>query len=86
MTLMIVFPNFTEQPVFAEPGKSVDIRGNASHLKEMTVKGTKANKLMNAFREQILSASPVEMKKRAIQTAEDNPESPVAGIWCADIS
>lgn len=78
MTLMIVFPNFTEQPVFAEPGKSVDIRGNASHLKEMTVKGTKANKLMNAFREQILSASPVEMKKRAIQTAEDNPESPVA--------
>ena len=41
MTLMIVFPNFTEQPVFAEPGKSVDIRGNASHLKEMTVKGTR---------------------------------------------
>lgn len=78
MTLMIVFPNFTEQPVFAEPGKSVDIKGNASHLKELTVKGTKANKLMNAFREQILSASPAEIKKRAIQMAEDNPESAVA--------
>ena len=75
MTLMIVFPNFTEQPVFAEPGKSVDIKGNASHLKELTVKGTKANKLMNAFREQILSASPAEIKKCAIQMAEDNPES-----------
>ena len=47
MTLMIVFPNFTEQPVFAAPGKSVDIKGDASHLKEMTVKGTKANELMN---------------------------------------
>lgn len=78
MTLMIVFPNFTEQPVFAEPGKSVDIKGNASHLKELTVKGTKANKLMNAFREQILSASPAEIKKHAIQMAEDNPESAVA--------
>ena len=78
MTLMIVFPNFTEQPVFAEPGKSVDIKGNASHLKELTVKGTKANKLMNAFREQILSASPAEIKKCAIQMAENNPESAVA--------
>lgn len=78
MTLMIVFPNFTEQPVFAEPGKSVDIKGNASHLKELTVKGTKANKLMNAFRKQILSASPAEIKKCAIQMAEDNPESAVA--------
>ena len=50
MTLMIVFPNFTEQPVFAEPGKSVVIKGNTSHLKELTVKRTKANKLMTAFR------------------------------------
>lgn len=78
MTLMIVFPNFTEQPVFAEPGKSVDINGDASHLKEMTVKGTKNNELMNTFREQILSASPSEMTKRAVQMAEDHPESAVA--------
>lgn len=56
-TLVIVFPNYTEQPVFAQPGKSVDIKGDASHLKEMTVKGTKDNELMNKFREQIHSAS-----------------------------
>lgn len=78
MTLMIVFPNFTEQPVFAQPGKSVDIKGDASHLKEMTVKGTKDNALMNSFREQILSASPAEMKQCAVRMAEDNPESRVA--------
>lgn len=78
MTLMIVFPNFTEQPVFAEPGKSVDIKGDASHLKEMTVKGTKANELMNTFREQVLSASPAEMRKYAVQMAGDHPESSVA--------
>ena len=31
-TLMLVFPNFSEQPIFAEPGKSVDISADASHL------------------------------------------------------
>lgn len=78
MTLMIVFPNFTEQPVFAQPGKSVDIKGDASHLKEMTVKGTKDNALMNSFREQILSASPAEARKYAVSMVEDNPGSHVA--------
>lgn len=77
-TLMVVFPNFTEQPIFAEPGKSVDIKGDASHLKEMTVKGTKANELMNSFREQIKSASPPEIVKYARTFVEDHPESPVS--------
>lgn len=80
MTLMIVFPNFTEQPVFAQPGKSVDIKGDASHLKEMTVKGTKDNELMNKFREQTASASPVETRDRARQFIEDHPESAVS-VW-----
>lgn len=75
---MIVFPNFTEQPVFAQPGKSVDIKGDASHLKEMTVKGTKDNELMNSFREQIHSASPLEQAKYARQFVEDHPASLVS--------
>ena len=78
MTLMIVFPNFTEQPVFAAPGKSVDIKGDASHLKEMTVKGTKANELMNQLREQIANASPAEIQKYAKQFVEDHPKSIVS--------
>lgn len=77
MTLMIVFPNFTEQPVFAVPGKSVDIKGDASHLKLLTVKGTKDNELMNDFREQIANASPTEINKYACTFIEDHPESPV---------
>ena len=78
MTLMIVFPNFTEQPVFASPGKSVDIKGDASHLKELTVKGTKANELMNSLRERIANASPDEMREAAQQFVEDNPKSIVS--------
>lgn len=82
-TLMIVFPNFTEQPVFAQPGKSVDIKGDASHLKEMTVKGTKDNELMNKFREMIHNAAPPEMKKCAQLFVEDHPESRV-GAYLVD--
>ena len=83
MTLMIVFPNFTEQPVFAQPGKSVDLKGDASHLKEMTVKGTKDNELMNKFREMIHNAAPPEMKKCAQLFVEDRPESRV-GAYLVD--
>lgn len=83
MTLMIVFPNFTEQPVFAQPGKSVDLKGDASHLKEMTVKGTKDNELMNKFREMIHNAAPPEMKKCAQLFVEDHPESRV-GAYLVD--
>ena len=75
MTLLIVFPNFTEQPVFAQPGKSVSIRGDASHLKEMQVSGTKDNKLMNAFRQQIANASPPDIVRYARQFIEDHPQS-----------
>lgn len=83
MTLMIVFPNFTEQPVFAQPGKSVDLKGDASHLKEMTVKGTEDNELMNKFREMIHNAAPPEMKKCAQLFVEDHPESRV-GAYLVD--
>ena len=83
MTLMIVFPNFTEQPVFAQPGKSVDLKGDASHLKEMTVKGTKDNELMNKFREMIHNAAPPEMKKCAQLFVEDHLESRV-GAYLVD--
>lgn len=77
-TLVIVFPNYSQTPVFAEPGKSVEIKGDASHLKELTVKGTKTNKLMNDFREQVATASPPEAKKRAEVFIKDHPQSLVA--------
>ena len=77
-TFVMVFPNFSEQPIFAQPGKSVDIEGDASHLKELTVKGTKENKLMNQFREAIVNASPPQVAKIAAMFAADNPTSLVS--------
>lgn len=78
--LSIVFPNFSELPIFAEPGKTVKIEGDASHLKKLEVKGTKTNELMSSFRNQIANASPPETKRYATQFIEDHPESEV-GIW-----
>lgn len=77
-TLVVVFPNFSEQPIFTQPGKSVEMEGDASHLKEMTVKGTKDNELMNRFRESIVNASPPEMMKYAEMFANDHAASPVS--------
>lgn len=77
-TIMIVFPNFSEQPIFAEPGKSVTIKGDASHLKEIEVEGTDDNKMMNGFRQQISKASPPEVLKYAELFIKNNPASPVS--------
>lgn len=76
-TLMLIFPNFSEQPIFARPGKSVDISGDASHLKMLKVEGTKDNELMTNFREQVASAAPPLMRKFAGVFVEDYPDSPV---------
>lgn len=77
-TLIIIFPNFSTQPVFAEEGKSVEIKADASHLKEMDVSGTKSNELMTKFRKQIASSSPPEILKYVVQFVKDYPESIVS--------
>ena len=77
-TLMLVFPNFSEQPIFAEPGLIVKIKADASHMKEMKVTGSDENDLMTDFRLQIASASPPEVLKYAETFIEDHPESVVS--------
>lgn len=74
-TVIIVFPNQSELPVMAAPGKSVTISGDASHLKEIEVKGTDENKLMTAFRLQTASAIPQEADKHVAEFIKNNPKS-----------
>ena len=78
--MVVVFPNFSEQAIFAKPGKSVDVKGDASHLKELEVTGTDDNELMTKFRHQISNASPPEISKYASMFIEDHPESPVGAF------
>ena len=77
-TLVIIFPNYSVQPIFAESGGSVEVKADASHLKEMEVKGTDDNELMTKFRKQIANSSPPDELKYAIQFIKDYPESTVS--------
>lgn len=77
-TLVIIFPNYSVQPIFAESGGSVEVKADASHLKEMEVKGTDDNELMTKFRKQIANSSPPDELKYTIQFIKDHPESTVS--------
>lgn len=77
-TLMLVFPNFSEQPIFAESGKTAHVKADATHLKEMMVEGSDANELMSRFRQAVATASPPETVKKAALFIKDNPKSPVS--------
>lgn len=77
-TLMLVFPNFSEQPIFAQSGKTVNVKGDATHLKEMSVEGTEANELMTRFRQSVLNATPPEATRNAALFINYNAQSPVS--------
>lgn len=82
-TLVIVFPNFSELPVFAQPGKSASLSGDATSLKAIKVKGTKENKLMTKFREMCINSSPEEVRHNAEIFIGDHPET-LAAVYIAE--
>ncbi len=77
-TYVIVFPNFSELPVIGEPGKQVTVEGDASHLKEVEVKGTKQNEVLTAFRLQTSQMTPPEVAQEAETFITDHPQSPAS--------
>lgn len=79
-TLVMVFPNFSEQPVFTQPGKTVEIKADASHLKELEAEGTDNNKLMTAFRKQVSNMSPQQAIDAAAEFVKHNPK-PDVSAW-----
>ena len=74
-TFVLVFPNYSEIPVLGASGASVEIKGDASHLKETVVKGTKENELMTSFRLKISDMTPPEATKAAAEFIGENPKS-----------
>jgi hypothetical protein len=77
-TFVLVFPNFSEQPVFGAPGVTAELKGDASHLKELEVSGSDENELMTNFSKQILHSSPPEAVKAAVGLIKENPSSLVS--------
>lgn len=78
VTLSLVFPNFSELPVFAEPRAEVEIEGDASHLKETRISGTDANEEMTKFRLKASGMTPPEVTKAAEAFIREQPTSHIA--------
>ncbi len=74
-TLVIVFPNYSEQPVFAEPGEKVTIKGDASQMKEMIIQGTTDNEDMTTLRLQLNDLTPPDIPGAVSTFIKENRKS-----------
>lgn len=76
--IVIVLPNFSELPVFVKPGKSVDMKADASHIKDIEITGTDENEQMTQWRQSIDGMSPPDQQKQAENFIRKNPQSIVS--------
>ena len=74
--LSVIFPNFSEIPVIAAPGVSVQMEGDASHLRDVEVSGTDDNHLLTEFRLKVNELTPPEAIKAATAFIKEHPASP----------
>lgn len=80
-TLVMVFPNFSQLPIFVESGTSVNIEGDAAHLREAKVEGNDVNEKFTAFREKHLNTSPKEMKKVTADYVKSGEGNTEIALW-----
>lgn len=74
-TFVIVFPNFSEQPVFGESGATVSIKGDASQMKEMIIQGTRDNEDMTKLRMELNKLSPPDIPAAVEAFIREHQES-----------
>ena len=77
-TLVLVFPNFTEQPLFVTPGGSATLKADATNMKEMEINGGDDNDAMTAYRLQVAHAAPPDAAALTEKFIADHAASPVA--------
>lgn len=76
--LLLMFPNFSIMPVFTGQGVSLELKADASHLKEATLKGSDDNDEMTAFRLRAAQMTPPEEVEAAKNFITENPASLVS--------
>lgn len=75
---VMVFPNYSELAVLGINGSTVKVAGDASHLRETSIKGIKENEDMTAFRKKTSQETPPELAKSVVQFVHEHPASPFA--------
>lgn len=78
ITFVLVFPNFSELPIFAMPGDEITVEGDATHLKETTIEGSSLNDDMTRIRKAVADLTPKEATRVAAKEITDNPTSPIS--------
>lgn len=78
ITLRLMFPNYSELPIFARPGAELKLEGDASHLRGTEVTGTEENEEMTGFRLRANNMHPPEVRKAAEEYILAHPTSPVS--------
>jgi len=74
-TLVIIFPNYSEQPVIAKSGAQVSIKGDASHLREMIIEGTEDNEDLTIFRMELNDLTPPDIPAAVSEYVTRHPRS-----------
>ena len=74
----LLYPNYSEQVIFASPGENIKITGDARHLKATKVSGSEANEAMTAFRLENQDKNEKDIRQAAANFIEKSPESPVS--------
>lgn len=75
---IVIFPNFSEVPVYGEKGAKVTIEGDVSHLREIDVDGTKENEVLTKYRKKTSHQTPPEVALSTEQFIREHPTSPFA--------
>ena len=70
--LTLLFPNFSEIQLVAEPGTNLELRADASNLSGIIVKGTKENELLTEFSHATNGKKESEKRLAAQQFIYDN--------------
>ena len=77
-TFFVVFPNLSEQVVFAQPGKVARMKGDANELRAIQVTGTEDNETLTTFRLEHLNDAPRQLQEAMKTFIEENPESRIS--------
>lgn len=78
--IVIVLPNHYELPVFVKPGKSIDMKADATNIKDIDITGTDANEMMTAWRKANASLPLPQQTASAEKFIRENPAS-IVSVW-----
>lgn len=68
----LLYPNFSQSYIIAEPGKTIKLKGDASTIGEATLSGTEENEKLSDFRKKHVNDVPTNQSLAAAQFVRDN--------------